>query len=154
MKIDIDINEDYGEEIEVAIRSRSWSKALDQVIQNIKRVDVKRITGIDGDQTLVLSPESIDFIFAQNRKVYESVKGRSIQINMKLYQLEQLLMPADFTRFSKSVLGNLKRITKFELSFNGNLCVYFKTGSSTYVSRKYVNDIKTKLLMDGDKNDE
>lgn len=150
MKINIDINENYGEEMEVNIRSRYWSEALDQVVQNLEGVDVKRIAGVHGDQTMLLSPESIDFIYAENRKIYASVKGRSIQVNMKLYQLEQLLAPVHFTRFSKSVIGNLRRISKFELSFNGNLCVYFTTGSSTYVSRKYVNDIKKKLLMDGD----
>ncbi|MGD6817904.1 LytTR family DNA-binding domain-containing protein [Metabacillus sp. 113a] len=64
---------------------------------------------------------------------------------MKLYEVEALLESSQFTRFSKSVIGNLKAIEKFELSFNGNLCVYFYSGRKEYVSRNFVAAVKDKL---------
>ncbi|SFM34035.1 LytTr DNA-binding domain-containing protein [Gracilibacillus orientalis] len=72
---------------------------------------------------------------------------------MKLYEVEEMLQQSGFIRFSKSVVGNINQIDRFELSFNGNLCVYFKSGSKEYVSRKYVHDLKSQIVEGGEYND-
>lgn len=56
-------------------------------------------------------------------------------------------------RFSKSVVGNINNIDRFELSFNGNLCVYFHSGNKEYISRKYVSSIKEVLTKGGQTDD-
>ncbi|WP_255342648.1 LytTR family DNA-binding domain-containing protein [Paucisalibacillus sp. EB02] len=72
---------------------------------------------------------------------------------MKLYEIEEILIPHYFMRFSKFVIGNLNHIQRFELSFNGNLCVYFHSGNKEYITRSYVAKVKEKLLMGGESND-
>jgi len=69
---------------------------------------------------------------------------------MKLYEAESLLASHGFCRLSKSAIGNLNQIKRFELAFNGNLCVYFQSGSKEYVSRKYVQELKKKLIIGAD----
>jgi DNA-binding LytR/AlgR family response regulator len=81
------------------------------------------------------------------------MEKRHVEIRMKLYELEDMLTAYGFMRFSKSVIGNLNQIERFELSFNGNLCVYFHSGNKEYISRKYVTPIKEKLTMGGHTND-
>jgi len=77
------------------------------------------------------------------------MNSKQLEIRMKLYEVEEILSSHHFMRFSKSVIGNLNRIQRFELSFNGNLCVYFTSGNKEYISRKYVANIKNRLEMGG-----
>ncbi|GAB3797464.1 LytTR family DNA-binding domain-containing protein [Virgibacillus kimchii] len=148
MKINIDIDENY-EKTQVTIQAKEWTPELEEVVNVINKKKQQRLFGIDEDQTVLLEPNKIDFIHAEKRKIYAVAKKRSFEIKMKLYEVEDLLTPHGFMRFSKSVIGNLHRIERFEVSFNNNLCVYFQSGNKEYITRKYVSAIKDKLMEGG-----
>lgn len=148
MKVNIDLDEAH-EETTVTIKAKEWSEELEDLISVIKKRKSKRLFGIDEDQTVLLKPDEIDYIYAQKRKVFALVNDRNIEIKMKLYELEEMLSSYDFMRFSKSVIGNLHNIERFELSFNGNLCVYFRSGNKEYITRKYVAQVKEQLQLGG-----
>lgn len=146
MKINIDIHQKY-DETSVTIHAKEWTKELEELVKKLDHQETKRIIGVEEDKSILLSPSEIDYIFAENRKVYASINQQSIELTMKLYEAEELLASHGFCRLSKSAIGNLNRITHFELAFNGNLCVYFRSGSKEYVTRKYVHDLKRKLIL-------
>ena len=146
MKVNLDINNNH-EETSVTIHTKEWSQEIEELINKLNYQTPKRIVGNEDEKSILLSPDEIEYIYAENRKVFASLKNQSIELNLKLYEVESLLFPYGFTRFSKSVIGNINHITRFELAFNGNLCVYFQSGSKEYVSRKYVLDIKKKLII-------
>ncbi|HLR16061.1 MAG TPA: LytTR family DNA-binding domain-containing protein [Bacillota bacterium] len=148
MKVNIDIDDSH-EETSITIQTNTWSDELEEILSIIKKRKSERLFGIDEDQTVLLQPEEIDFLYAQQRKIFAQQNKRSFEINLKLYELEKMLAPHNFARFSKSVIGNLNRIQRFELSFNGNLCVYFFSGNKEYITRRYVADVKKKLMMGG-----
>lgn len=148
MKVNIDIDDKY-EGTSITIQTNEWTDDLELLLAQIKKEKPNRLFGIDEDQTVLLDPKQIDFIYSENRKVYAALENRRLEIRMKLYEVENRLAPHHFMRFSKSVIGNINRIQRFELSFNGNLCVYFKSGNKEYISRKYVANIKDKLTMGG-----
>lgn len=148
MKVNIDID-DKHEETSVTIQAKEWTEELEEIVKIVKKQRQQRLFGIESDQTILLDPNEIDFVYAEKRKIFAALKGRTIEIKMKLYEVEEMLTPYDFTRFSKSVIGNINRIERFELSFNGNLCVYFHSGNKEYITRKYVADIKEKLMKGG-----
>ncbi|UJL46838.1 LytTR family transcriptional regulator [Virgibacillus sp. NKC19-16] len=148
MKINIDIDDKY-EETSVTIQAREWTEELEEIVKIVKKRRQQRLFGIESDQTILLDPNEIDFVYAEKRKIFATLKGRTIEVKMKLYEVEEMLTPYDFTRFSKSVIGNINRIERFELSFNGNLCVYFHSGNKEYITRKYVAAIKEKLMKGG-----
>jgi DNA-binding LytR/AlgR family response regulator len=152
MKVHIDISHSY-EETSIIIQAKEWSDELEALIKKINSTIPKRLLGIDQEQSILLNPNDIDFVFAENRKVFAALKKQKIELKMKLYEIDSLLEPHQFTRFSKSVIGNLNQIQRFELSFNGNLCVYFKSGNKEYVSRSYVTELKEKLILGGRSND-
>lgn len=152
MKVNIDID-DKHEDTSITIRAKEWSEELEEIISVIKKRKPQRLFGIDEDQTVLLQPEDIDFIYAENRRVFAALDNRQLEIRLKLYEVEKILAPHSFMRFSKSVIGNLNHIQRFEVSFNGNLCVYFHSGNKEYITRKYVAAIKDKLMMGGDSNE-
>ncbi|MGP4066725.1 LytTR family DNA-binding domain-containing protein [Oceanobacillus sp. M65] len=148
MRLNIDIDENH-EETSVTIQAKEWSEELEEIAAVIKKRKQRRLFGMDEEQTVLLNPPDIDYIYAQKRKVFAVIKDRELEIRMKLYEIEEILIPYQFMRFSKSVIGNLGRIERFELSFNGNLCVYFQTGNKEYITRKYVKPIKDQLMKGG-----
>ena len=146
IKLDLDMTHD---ETSITIHAKEWSEDIEILMKNLNSYRPKRILGVKEDQTILLNPREIDFIYAEKRKVYAISKDNKIELKQKLYELEEMLGPHQFTRFSKSVIGNVHLIQRFELSFNGNLCIYFQSGMKEYVSRKYVPTLK-KLLMEGE----
>lgn len=152
MKIQVDIDDQY-EETSITIQTNEWTEELDRLLAFIKSETPKRLFGIEGEQTILLDPGKIDFIYSENRKVYAAIDNRRLEIRLKLYEVEEMLSQHHFMRFSKSVIGNIDRITRFELSFNGNLCVYFQSGNKEYITRKYVTKVKNKLMTGGKSDD-
>ena len=148
MKINVEIDDKY-ETPSITIQTNKWTDELQQLIDYIKAEEPMTFFGIDGDQTVILKPETIDYFFAENRKVYAVQHSKRIEIRLKLFELEKRLANQSFMRFSKSVIGNVNKINRFELSFNGNLCVYFHSGNKEYISRKYVAEVKRRLSMGG-----
>jgi len=152
MKVNIDIDDKHTEP-SVTIQTNEWSDELEEILAIIKRNKRKRIFGVEADQTILLDPNQIEFVYAEKRKVFARIGKRKVEVRLKLYELEDILAPYDFMRFSKSVIGNLNQIERFELSFNGNLCVYFYSKNKEYITRKYVAPIKNRLAMGGQTDD-
>lgn len=152
MKVNIDIDDKY-EETSITIQANEWSEEIEEIVNIIKKRKAQRLFGVEQDQTIILNPNDIEYVYAEHRKVFAALKNRNIEIKMKLYEVEEILSPYDFSRFSKSVIGNLNHIERFELSFNGNLCVYFHSGNREYITKKYVASIKDQLTKGGQSND-
>ncbi|RIW32044.1 LytTR family transcriptional regulator [Bacillus salacetis] len=146
MRVNIEIHEKYDETF-ITIHAGKWSEELEALVKKLEQKSPNRIVGSEGEQSILLSPDEIDYVFAVNRKVFASIHKQSIELNMKLYEAEDLLESHGFCRLSKSAIGNLNRINRFELAFNGSLCVFFHSGSKEYVSRKYVQELKQKLIL-------
>lgn len=152
MKVNIDIDDKHSE-TSITIQAKEWTKELDEIVNVIKKGKSKRLFGVEDDQTVLLNPTEIDYVYAEKRKIFAALKNRNFEIKMKLYEVEDILTPHHFMRFSKSVIGNLNLIQRFELSFNGNLCVYFQSGNKEYISRSHAAKVKDRLLTGGQTND-
>ncbi|QQK76950.1 LytTR family transcriptional regulator DNA-binding domain-containing protein [Salicibibacter cibarius] len=152
MNVKIDLNDNH-EETTVIIQAKEWSPELEALVKQLNNAKRGRIVGVHEDQSVVLNPHDIDFVYAEKRKVFAATTAKQhIELKMKLYEVEELLEAHDFTRFSKSVIGNIHHIQRFELAFNGNLFIHFDSGNKEYVSRKYVTPLKEKLVMGGGSN--
>lgn len=152
MKVNIDIDEKHTEP-SITIKTNEWSNELETIMNILRKREPQRLFGVEEDQTVLLDPNDIDFVYAEKRRVYAALGSKKVEMKMKLYEVEEVLAPQNFMRFSKSVIGNLTHIQRFELSFNGNLCVYFRSGNKEYITRNHVAKVKEKLLMGGQTND-
>lgn len=148
MKVHIELGDEF-EDPSVTIRAKEWSAELEELVALLKQQKPQRLFGEKDEQTVVLDPNEVDYFLAEQRKVFAVVGVDRFEVRMKLYELEDLLAGQSFVRFSKSVIGNLERLNRFELSFNGNLCVYFHSGNKEYISRKYVAAVKEQLMIGG-----
>jgi len=152
LKVHIDVDAKHKETI-ITIQAKEWTEELVALVSKLQQpATAGRLMGVEDERTILLEPSEIDYVYAQNRRVFAATDHRRIELRMKLYEVENLLTPHRFTRFSKSVIGNLDHIARFELMFNGNLCVHFKSGNKEYVSRIYVAELKKRLLLGGDKD--
>lgn len=152
MKVRIDIDDKHEETI-ITIQAKEWTEELAALVSKLQQPNsTGRLMGVEQDRTVLLDPMEIDYVYAEKRRVLAALGSNRVEVRMKLYEVETLLASHGFMRFSKSVIGNIDRIERFELMFNGNLCVHFKSGNKEYVSRAYVAELKKRLVLGGDKD--
>lgn len=146
MKISLDIDGEY-EETKVIIQCREMDDSIKEIMDFLKGNKASFLVGRAGDMQHILKPEEIHYFHTENDSVIAVTSRGSFMLKEKLYELEEMLPSARFIRLSKSVIANLYELSRFEASFNGTLCVYFKSGAKEYVSRNYVAGIKEALKL-------
>ena len=152
MKVSLNIDRDY-EETKVTIECPELDDSVQGVLDFIKGQETEFLVGKDDDMQHILKPGDIHYFHTENEGVVAVTATGSFKLKEKLYELEKILPSNKFIRLSKSVIANLHEMSRFEASFNGTLCVYFKSGAKEYVSRTYVNSIKDALKMNRRKNE-
>lgn len=146
MKVSLDIDSGF-EESKVIIECREMDDSIQNIVDFIKGQETRFLVGREGDMQHILKPNEIHYFHTNNDTITAVTAKGEFRLKEKLYELEELLPPSQFIRLSKSVLANLEELSRFEASFHGTLCVYFKSGTKEYVSRNYVNTIKESLKM-------
>ncbi|RDW19056.1 LytTR family transcriptional regulator [Oceanobacillus arenosus] len=146
MKILLDIDDDY-EETTVTIKCKVMDDSIQEILDFFKGREQEFFVGKDGDMQHILKPAEIHYLYSREDNVIAVTSNGEFTMKEKLYELERALSSRRFIRLSKSVIANLYELSRFEASFNGTLCVYFKSGVKEYVSRHYVPTIKEALKM-------
>ena len=152
MKVSLNIDRDY-EETKVTIECPELDDSVQEILDFIKGQDTDFLVGRDGDMQHILKPSDIHYFHTEKDSVVAVTTAGSFKLKEKLYELEAILPSTKFVRLSKSVIANLHEMSRFEASFNGTLCLYFKSGAKEYVSRTYVNSIKDSLKMNRRKSE-
>lgn len=151
MKVSLEIDSNY-DETAVTIHCKEMNSSIIEILDFLKGHETAFIVGKNGEMQHILKPDDIHYFHTDQEGVIAVTSDGSFKIKEKLYELEKLLPSNKFIRLSKSVIANLHELSKFEASFNGTLCVYFKSGVKEYVTRTYVNSIKGALKMNRRKN--
>ena len=146
MKVKIEIDSSLTEPF-VVINTPEMTPEINELIQFIQREQTSFIVGKNGDVQHILQPKDIHYFIADGDVVKAMTTTCALQVKEKLYELENSLPKQQFIRISKSVIANIYELSKFEASFNGTLCVHFKSGAKEYVSRSYVGAIKELLKI-------
>lgn len=146
MKVSLNIDSDF-KEAKVTIESPELDHSVQEILDFIKGRDVEFLIGKNEDMQHILKPNDIHYFHTESESVVAVTSTGSYKLKEKLYELEEILPSNKFIRLSKSVIVNLHELSRFEASFNGTLCVYFKSGAKEYVSRTYVNSVKEALKM-------
>ncbi|ARK32699.1 LytTR family DNA-binding domain-containing protein [Halalkalibacter krulwichiae] len=146
MKVTLDIDQNY-EQTRMTIHCKEIDDTVNEILNFMKAKETEFLIGREGERQHILKPQDIHFFYTQKDAVYAVTDKGEFKLKEKLYELEQLLAPNRFVRLSKSVIANLREFSHFEPSFNGTLCVFFKSGKKEYVTRHYVKAIKETLKM-------
>lgn len=146
MQIKIELNSMYKEP-EIVIFTAEMSDDIDRVFKLLSDEKPKIIAGIKDDRVEVLEPADIIRVYANSKRVFAVTDNGKYTLKLRLYEAEERLDKGDFVRISKSEIVNLKKVKSFDLNFAGTICVRLSNNEVTYVSRRYVAEIKKVLGM-------
>ncbi len=146
MKIRIEVDKNI-EEDEIVIKCKELnSKVLD--IQKLLSDNLNKRT------QLLFYKESTEYYIELDRILFFETFDNTInahtlddlyEVKYKLYELEEIL-PRYFIRVSKSTILNIMSISSITRNITSSSIVEFQnTYKTTYVSRHYYNDLKTRL---------
>ncbi|GGD60543.1 LytTR family DNA-binding domain-containing protein [Paenibacillus nasutitermitis] len=146
MKILLDIDP-RNEETTVTIHCKELTPAIQEILEYLNKNDTDLIVGKDGENQHLIKHEEVLYFRTEGDVVTAATSEGIFKVKEKLYELENTLPSHRFIRISKSVIANLYAMSHFEPSFNGTLCVHFKSGEKEYASRHYIGRIKEVLKM-------
>ncbi len=144
MQIKIELNKAYKEP-EIIILTDKMTDDIDRIFKMLSDEKSQIIAGIKNDKVEVLEPNDIIRVYANSKKVFAVTDKGEYMLRLRLYEAEERLSLNQFVRISKSEIINLKKVNNFDLNFAGTICVRFFNNEVTYVSRRYVSEIKKVL---------
>ena len=144
MQIKIELNKAYKEP-EIIILTDKMTDDIDRIFKMLSDEKSQIIAGIKNDKVEVLEPNDIIRVYANSKKVFAVTDKGEYMLRLRLYEAEERLSLNQFVRISKSEIINLKKVNNFDLNFAGTICVRFFYNEVTYVSRRYVSEIKKVL---------
>lgn len=105
----------------------------------------KALAGWREGEVFLLEPEEIRSIYSQGGRVLAAAGGDVFQMKSRLYELEEQLEGTAFQRISNTEIVNFEMVKSLDLSISGTISLRFKSGETTFVSRRYVGRIKEHL---------
>lgn len=141
MKVDIKLDSEYSEPLAV-IYTAEMTDEVAEAVKKLKETGSGIITGFSEDRAEILSPDEIVRVYSESQKVLAVTDKGLFRLRLRLYQVEEKLAGRKFARISNSEIINLAKTSHFDLSFAGTIQVKMKNGDTTFVSRRYVSEIK------------
>ncbi|MDF2674559.1 MAG: response regulator receiver protein [Clostridiales bacterium] len=97
-----------------------------------------------GEQIYSISCEHILYFETIQDILFVHIGSKVYEAKKRLYELEEIL-PKQFARISKSVIMNLDQVQYYSPLANGLMKATFYNGEETYISRKYLRLLRTKI---------
>lgn len=141
MRVDLKLDGEYTEPLAV-IYTAEITDEVTEAVKRLKETGSDIITGFTDERAEILSPDDIYRVYSENQKVLAVTEKGTFRLRMRLYQAEEKLSGRKFVRISNSEIINLNKTANFDLSFAGTIQVKLKNGDTTFVSRRYVSEIK------------
>ena len=142
MNIETRIDKDI-DSITVVIMTPSMTDEVNDIIIKLKEPNL--LKGFKKDRVKFIEHKEVIRIYSYKQGVYAVCDDGEYKLNKRLYRLEEDLKSYGFIRISHSEIINIKKVSNFDLSISGTICVKFNNGTSTYVSRRFVSQIKKKI---------
>lgn len=141
MQVEIRIDESCTKP-KIIIMTASMTEEINRVVAMLSKDVTQIISGSKDDKVEVLEQANLIRIYASGGKVFAVTDKGEYALRLRLYELEERLDTRQFVRISNSEIVNLRKVSNFDLSFTGTICVKLQDGTVTYVSRRYVPKIK------------
>lgn len=148
MKTEIVIDQNVIEP-KVVIHTREITPEVSEMIRRCTETQPAYLIGYRDEKLEILPPEQILRIYADRQKVFAQCESGLFTLRLRLYEAEEKLPAARFVRVSNSEIVNFEKVKNLDLSITGTICLYFHSGDKTFVSRRYMNKIKTYLGLSG-----
>ena len=141
MNYEIKIDSDYTDP-KVLILTAQLTQEVNELLGRLQENSPKILTGTRDDRLEILSEREIIRVLAQEGKVLAYTDQGCYTLRLRLYEAEDRLNKKTFVRISNSEIVNLRKIKNFDFSITGTICIRLTDGTTSYVSRRYVQKIK------------
>ena len=144
MQIEI-ITDTLCKQMRVVIYTDEVNDEVNELVKRLSDDAPKVLAGFRDNSFELLDLSEIIRVFASSGKVFAVTRDGEYSLRLRLYEIGERLKKSDFVRISNSEIINLRKVKSFDLSFTGTICVTFSDSSKSYVSRRYVSEIKKVL---------
>lgn len=144
MKIKVEMDA-FCKEPELVLRAAQMTERLERLVDTIRSLtgeNAETLVGFRDGEAFLLPLDDVSSVFAEGGKVYARSGKEEFALKSRLYELEEALMGTDFLRVSNSEIVNFSKVKSLDLSRTGTIMLKFKSGETTFVSRRYVDKIK------------
>lgn len=148
MKI-VNLNFDIDEEkpdIDVTFSASEKDSQVMALMSRIREPLMEKITVFDDSgSSLQLQQSDIVSISTDNKKLIVVADSGTYEAHMPLRDLEKGLHPSIFLRISRYEIINLEKVKRFSFPITGSLKIEMKNGMSTWASRRFISEIKSRI---------
>ncbi|MBO5212785.1 MAG: LytTR family transcriptional regulator DNA-binding domain-containing protein [Clostridia bacterium] len=143
MKITVTQNSSVSE-TQVHIICSQMSSELEEIISNLGLCD-HTFAGILNNEIFFIPMKDILYFESVDKKTFFYTNESTYESKIRLISIDQNLDNTYFSRISKTVIANLKKLKSIKPDKSSKLIATLLNGEKLMVSRKYVMDIKKKL---------
>lgn len=144
MKVEVKLDPNYTE-TKIEIYTNKIDEELSNLIKQLEfKSDDKIIVWKDG-KVYIVELKNIEAIYSNQGKVYIRENNNEYISKSKLYELEEQIKEPSFIRISNSEIINFNKVENLDLNIAGTIRLNFKSGYTTYVSRRNIKKIKEYL---------
>lgn len=143
MKIEIDIDEKYSD-IEVGIKAPQLTQDIEKLLSLMRMINMQ-IAVKKNEETYLLDTEKILYIEVVERNTFVYTEDATYESDMKLYEMEQELLEQNFSRISKQIIINLKKVKSLKADINRKIRVTLVNDEQIIVSRMYSDELRRRL---------
>ena len=141
----IRIHEDLSvKEIEVDIHCQKEDEMVGKIVSAVQTVDSKLCCST-GERVQYIEVSCILYIESVDRKTFLYTEGDVLEIDKRLYELEEQLEQFSFFRVSKAIIVNLNRVQSLKPEIGARLVLSMENREKIVVSRQYAKNIKNAL---------
>lgn len=126
----------------IVIRTAAITPEIADLVRKLSTDPSQAITGYQGDEIYLLSPQDIVRIDTQEQRVVAHTEKDAFLLRSRLYELEEQLAPCGFIRISHSEIINFSWVQSLDVSISGTISLRLKNGDKSFVSRRHVDQIK------------
>lgn len=144
--MDIQIVEHKESNIQIIIKCKQVDNEVIRLKSHIELFDSKLSAKKDNELYFINSSEILYFDSVDNRTFLYTADD-VMEINQRLYELENILSDKDFARISKSQIVNINKIQSLKPELNRTILATMCNNEQLSISRKYVKTIRNILSI-------
>lgn len=147
VKITVQLDDTLTEP-ELLVRTPKLTGEIQQLLQRISIPSQSFLVGFRENGIEMIEPKNLIRFYATDKKVMAQTVSGEFLVRLRLYELEERFVghpDLPFVRISHSEIVNLKAVSKMDLSLGGTIVMTLINQQTTYVSRRYVAQIKQTL---------
>ena len=144
MKVELNLDPNCTEAV-IKIHTNEITEEISNLMKQLEIKNDNKIIVWQKEKLYILDLKEIETIYSSQGKVYVRANNNEYISKNKLYELEEQIKVPSFIRISNSEIINFDKVENLDLSIIGTIEVKFKSGYTTYASRRNIKKIKEYL---------